>query len=657
MTEAGKNKDGSLGLSYPMLTRENYTAWALKMKVYMQAHAVWGAIESSDSKTTVNDRTDKIALAAIYQGIPEDILLTLAEKKTAKEAWEAVKTICQGADRAKKARVQTLKADFESMNMKETDSLDEFYLKMNGIVANIRALGESVEESYVVKKILRAVPGNFLQIASTIEQFGNLETMTVEETIGSLKAHEERLRGQTESGKNQLLLTKDEWIKKDKEEEKLLLTREEWQRRSNKAVEGSQGQRFRGKDNTRWGRDKSRVRCFNCNAFGHYASECKKPKRDKEAREEALFVNIPDDEPTLLLAKYEGNKDTAMLINEEKVTPKLSSRDDSNTMVSNLWYLDNGASNHMTGQRSKFSVLDESVTGKVKFGDDSMVEIKGKGSIELQCKNGESRTLADVYYIPSLCNNIISLGQLSEEGYMITLSGVLLWVRDNKGVLIMKVKRSTNRLYKIILQNSEQKCLLAKGDEDNWLWHSRLGHVNFNAMIMMSTANMVHGLPKIGQPKGVCTGCLMAKQTRKGFPQQAKFLSTRPLELIHGDLCGPINPITPGGNRYIFLLVDDYSRFMWFYLLKNKSDAFEAFKKFRVLVEKNSEKGITTFRTDRGGEFLSKEFLQYCEEAGITRQFTAPYSPQQNGVVERRNRTMIEMARSLLKERNLPINF
>lgn len=115
--------------------------------------------------------------------------------------------------------------------------------------------------------------------------------------------------------------------------------------------------------------------------------------------------------------------------------------------------------------------------------------------------------------------------------------------------------------------------------------------------------------------------------------------------------------VAPGGNRYIFLLVDDYSRFMWFYLLKNKSDAFEAFKKFRVLVEENSKKGITTFRTDRGGEILSKKFLQYCEEAGITRQFTASYSPQQNGVVERRNRTMIEMARSLLKERNLPIKF
>lgn len=197
--EIGKSKDGTVGLSYPMLTRENYTAWALKIKVFMQAHGVWEAVESKGNKTKegdktkVEERTDKIALAAIYQGIPEDILLAVAEKDTAREAWEAIKTMCLGADLVKKARVQTLKADFESLSMKDSESLDDFYMKLNGLVTNIRALGESIEETYVVKKLLRAVPPKFLQIASTIEQFGNLETMTIEETVGSLKAHEERL--------------------------------------------------------------------------------------------------------------------------------------------------------------------------------------------------------------------------------------------------------------------------------------------------------------------------------------------------------------------------------------------------------------------------------------------------------------------------------
>ena len=124
----------------------------------MQAHGVWGAVEPVDPKAVVEDRTDKIALAAIYQGIPEDVLLSLAEKKTAKAAWDSVKTVCLGDERVKKTRVQTLKTEFESLSMKESESLDDFFMKLSGLVTNIRALGEVIAEAYVVKKLLRAVP-------------------------------------------------------------------------------------------------------------------------------------------------------------------------------------------------------------------------------------------------------------------------------------------------------------------------------------------------------------------------------------------------------------------------------------------------------------------------------------------------------------------
>lgn len=134
-----------------------------------------------------------------------------------------------------------------------------------------------------------------------------------------------------------------------------------------------------------------------------------------------------------------------MLINKTHVVPKLSQNGEEKQLESNIWYLDNGATNHMTGQYSKFDKLDKNVTGQVKFGDGSMVQIKGKGSIVLKCKNGETRTLNEVYYIPSLRSNIISLGQLSENGYKIILKGEHLWVRDGKGELLMKVKRSMNR--------------------------------------------------------------------------------------------------------------------------------------------------------------------------------------------------------------------
>ena len=145
--------------------------------------------------------------------------------------------------------------------------------------------------------------------------------------------------------------------------------------------------------------------------------------------------------------------------------------------------------------------------------------------------------------------------------------------------------------------------------------------------------------------------------SRAPFPQQAISRSEAPLDLVFGDLCGPISPPTPTGKRYIFLLVDDYSRYMWEYFLDSKDQAFGIFKEFKQRVENELGIKLKMFRTDRGGEFTSNEFLQYCKEIGITRQLTAPYSPQQNGVVERKNRTILLATRCMMKATNMPQNF
>ena len=148
---------------------------------------------------------------------------------------------------------------------------------------------------------------------------------------------------------------------------------------------------------------------------------------------------------------------------------------------------------------------------------------------------------------------------------------------------------------------------------------------------------------------------MAGKQNRKPFPDKSKFRASRKLQLIHGDICGPIQPSTVGGRRYYFLLIDDYSRLMWVAFLKDNLDAFQQFKKFKNLAESESEENVKCFRTDRGGEFNSEEFNAYCQENGIKRQLTAPYSPQQNSVAERKNRTIMSCVRSMLKEKKLPL--
>ena len=178
--------------------------------------------------------------------------------------------------------------------------------------------------------------------------------------------------------------------------------------------------------------------------YGHFADECRKPKRNKEQRKEANLAQIEDDEPSLLLAKHEKDNSKFMLLDETNIRRRLMSNDEVMKYDSNLRYLDNGASNHITGQKSRFKELDEGISGHVKFGDGSTVEIKGRGSIILKCKDGQEHVPNEVYFVPSLRNNIISIGQMSEDGYKVTIRGEHVWVYDKEEKLLMKVERSQN---------------------------------------------------------------------------------------------------------------------------------------------------------------------------------------------------------------------
>ena len=174
------DREGQITFHYPMLSKSNYGVWAIKMRVFMQAQRVWDAVEPRTSNTVIGVKKDKMALTTIYQDIPEDLLLSLVEKKAAKEVGDALKTMFMGADRVKTPRIQTLKTEFEAMTMKETEGVDGFTAKVCNIVSTMRTLGDTLEESYIVKKLLRAVPPKFLRIASTIKQFGDINSMFVE---------------------------------------------------------------------------------------------------------------------------------------------------------------------------------------------------------------------------------------------------------------------------------------------------------------------------------------------------------------------------------------------------------------------------------------------------------------------------------------------
>ena len=202
---------------------------------------------------------------------------------------------------------------------------------------------------------------------------------------------------------------------------------------------------------------------------------------------------------------------------------------------------------------------------------------------------------------PGLKSNIVSLGQATEAGCEVSMKGDVLMLYDRLGGPMVKTTRAKNRLYKVRLEVYESvECLKIVMTESN-KWHARLGHVNTETMRTMIKNKLVVGIPGIEVEKETCKSCLLGKQVRQPFPKSTTFRASRPLELVHRDLCGPITPSTQSRKRYVFVLIDDHTRYMWTILLSDKSEAFDKFKCFKAVAEQEIKGELETFRTDRGG--------------------------------------------------------
>ncbi|CAL2245782.1 unnamed protein product [Prunus armeniaca] len=289
--------------------------------------------------------------------------------------------------------------------------------------------------------------------------------------------------------------------------------------------------------------------------------------------------------------------------------------------------------------------MDESFMDNVKLGNNSSLCVMGKGNIKVEV-NGVMHCITEVFYVPELKNNLIGLGQLQEKGMVILIKKNSCHIHHPDKGLIIQADMTSNSMFilKIEAHAKKQMCFKSTTEEESWLWHCRFGHLSFNGLKALQQNNMVKRLPLLQAPSTVCEECMVGKQQRETFPKESNWRATQVLQLVHSDICGPINPISNNSKRYFITFTDDFSRKTWTYFLAEKSEALVTFKKFKASVEKETGVFIKAFRTDKG--FTSNEFVNFCEINGIHRQLTAAYSPQQNGVAERKNRTIMNMMRT-----------
>ncbi|XP_074378564.1 uncharacterized protein LOC141720109 [Apium graveolens] len=314
-----------------------------------------------------------------------------------------------------------------------------------------------------MEKLLRSLTRKFNYVGTSIEESKDLSTISIDELVGSLQAHKQRMNQYDDASHLEKAL------------------------QSKVSIGDSSGtsSSVRGKGGYRGGYRGGRGR-------GSY--ECRAPK--VEERSHFTAAKEDKDVGTAMFLIYKGDEESKK----------------------NVWYLDSGATNHMTSHKYLFMEIDETISGEVTFGDSLKIPVKEKGTITIMSKNDEKKYINYVYYIPALKNNIISLGQLVEKGYNIQMQDNSLIIRNQVRELIADVEMSKNCLFTLDMQTKVQKCLKSVIKNDSWLWHLRYGHLGFSGLKLLSKTKMVDGLPEINEPEICVKHVSRGNNTDKVFP-------------------------------------------------------------------------------------------------------------------------------------------
>ncbi|KAJ9542258.1 LOW QUALITY PROTEIN: hypothetical protein OSB04_028764 [Centaurea solstitialis] len=377
---------------------------------------------------------------------------------------------------------------------------------------------------------------------------------------------------------------------------------------------------------------------------------------DEEDTQVALMAIF--EEPTLaLMAKIEEVPEeipTQAPEASSSTSEASTSATDSSSQDKGIWYLDSGCSRHMTGSKSVLSNYREERGPDVTFGGNGKGQTRGYGTLT----NGVT-TFKRVAYVEGLMHNLLSISQLRDKNHKVSFSKKKCKVKNRrKEVILTGVRRAD--IYIINMNTSTDNfCFVSRASTDtNWLWHKRLSHLNFKTLNQLCINNLVIGLPDFRYTKvSLCSACEKGKQTRASFKSKQISSISSPLQLLHMDLFGPVNVQSIAGKKYTLVIVDEYSRYTWVFFLRAKSDAPEEIILFVRKMEKLNNLIVRSIRSDHGTEFKNSTLETFFEQKGISQNFSSVRTPQQNGVAERRNRTLIEAARSMLSEANLATQF
>lgn len=622
------------GIRMEKLTENNFHSWKQKIELVLGHRGVDEMIDkhlcpakpAAESEELLKWlKKDKTARMTIGLTLSDEMLKNVSLTTTALEMWQE---ICNVHQRHTLLNKLSARREFYTATMRRDESMLTYINRVREKASTLQSMDVEIDDKELAMAVLNGLPPRFGTIITALDAIGDEdESFTFDKVKSRLLQEEKRAS---------LRSTADTVA------------------RPSALVQTTSDQR----------RGPVWKTCTHCGKQGHTERDC----WSKHGRPEQSAVTRGGRNTSgrgkglsAAVARRDARDDKSDSSESDYVCLLAEGR--KNRIPDGpTWHVDSGASHHMAYDRSVFTGYRPVDAFAVEMGDKSTSSVVGRGDVKVQVvSDGTRRTcvLKNVLHVPDLGFSLVSVNQLTNLGHRVLFRKNRVEILNGRDVIATGSK--SGGLYTLDVQTTRGRTSKSATAcaASLQLWHERMGHVHHSGILQMARKNTVNGLDISGSKTETvnCEGCVMGKMARTAAPRSSRSHATGILDLVHTDVAGPMPVHSQGRALYYVTFIDDMSRWVAVYPLKAKSECFDAFKKFQLSAERLTGRKIKALRSDGGGEYISNEYRAHLKSVGIHHQRTVAYTPHQNGVAERMNRTLKDLMRSMLLHKNVPQEF
>lgn len=611
----------------------NFPDWRYRLECLFEEYDLKDHIkkpqeESSQLDEMLTDWSKKEAKAKnlIVKHVAPSHIQYIKDKSS---AWLMMENLIKTFEPTSLSKRVLLKRRLNMISMKEGEELQTYFLRFSALVEEFKSAGGTVDNDEIVVQLLATMPDEYDSVVTVLETLGDTADSSKKLTLDRAKAVLIERELKLQSKKSETASTSAE----------------------SSAAFNAQKQKTSSNPNSKYPnkqqKNKSGLLCYNCGRAGHKQATCRFPPKDSTA----AIATVASTN-----ANTNSSKGHAFMVGEGST----QAQDGVEFVV------DSGATDHMINNMHLLHVSHKLQTPlKVKVAKEgSTINVTHGGTLRLVSKVESGRknlvfqdvTLNDVLVAPELRSNLLSVRKIAANGGEVIFKSDSVEIRNKEEIVARGARMGNLFIVKFSLSQMVANLVDSSKQAINLLWHRRLGHLHM-ANVCKLASKMSSGIKDdVTNQLNFCEACVRGKQTK--LPYDGTRPSTkRPLERVHSDVCGPMSEAALDGSRYFVTFIDDYTHFLVIYLLKSKDEVFGKFEEFLNMAQTQFGTKLAHLRTDRGGEYVSNAMKQLCKNNGTILEMPPPYNSQLNGVAERMNRTIVDRAKTMLIESNLPLKF